>query len=125
MKLKNLFIFDAVAALLFGLAFVFVPDTVASTYGATLNDIAKYLSQLLGAAFIAIGIISWYVRDTPRSETRDAIVLAHMIGDGAGLVIAALAQLAGVLNDLGWSIVVIYAILTIGFAYFHFSDGDN
>ena len=55
------------------------------------------------------------------------ILLANVVGDAVGFVIALLSQLAGVggVNSLGWSTVAIYLLLALGFAYFRFvKSGD-
>jgi hypothetical protein len=43
------------------------------------------------------------------------------IGDAIGFVVALIAQLGGVENELGWSTVAIYLLLAVGFGYFRFA----
>ncbi|MDE3091789.1 MAG: hypothetical protein KGJ80_20645, partial [Chloroflexota bacterium] len=56
------------------------------------------------------------------SQALTAILLANLVGDALGFVLALLGQLAAVggINQLGWSTVVIYLLLALGFAYFQF-----
>lgn len=49
------------------------------------------------------------------------IVLAGLVGNTIGFVVALQGQLKGLANALGWSTAAIYALFTIGFAYFQFS----
>ena len=37
-----------------------------------------------------------------------------------GFIVALIGQLGAVVNNLGWSTVVIYLFLAVGFGYFHF-----
>ena len=118
MKLKTLLIVNAIVALLFGLAFVFLAETFMSFYGTTLSAGGQLIAQLFGAALLGYAVLSWFARDAEESLARKAIVLSLCIGDTVGFVVALLGQLSGVVNSLGWSTVVIYLLLALGFAYF-------
>ena len=120
MRLNTLLVINAVVAAVFGIAFVLVPTQVMSLYGAEVSAALKYTGQLFGAALMAFAVLSWSARNAADSEARRAIVLALFIGDLVGLVVAFLGQLGGVVNALGWSTVVLYLLLTLGFGYFQF-----
>lgn len=120
MTLRNLFIVNAVVALVFGIAFVLVPVPLMSLYGVTLSPAGIIVGRLFGAALIGFGALTWLAKDAAESEARGAIVLALFIGDVIGFVVALLGQLSGVINPLGWSTVVIYLLLALGFGYFQF-----
>jgi hypothetical protein len=68
-------------------------------------------------------VLTWSVRNAPDSEARRAILLALLVGDAVGFIVALIGQLGGVVNALGWLTVVIYLLLAIGFAYFRFAGG--
>jgi hypothetical protein len=121
MKLGNLFAINAVIAGLFGLAFVFAPAQLLAQYGLTIDAGFGVVAQLFGAALLGYAILTWLCRKAGDSDARRAIVLALWISDGIAFVLALIAQLQGMVNSLGWSTVVIYLLLAIGFAYFHFS----
>lgn len=120
MKLSALMVVNAIVAAVFGLGFVFVPGQVTSFYSPEVGATLEYVAQLFGAALLAFAVLTWVARNAPDSEARRAILLALFVGDGVGFVIALIAQLGGVVNALGWSTVVIYALLAIGFGYFRF-----
>jgi hypothetical protein len=42
------------------------------------------------------------------------------VSDGIGFVVGLIAQLRNVVNQVGWSTVVIYLLLALGFGYFQF-----
>jgi hypothetical protein len=85
-----------------------------------VGDAGKLLGQLLGAAFIGMGLIAWLARNERASGALDAILLGFFVSEATGFVIALLGQLSGVSNALGWSTVAIYLLLTLGFGYFRF-----
>jgi len=120
MKLSALMIVNAIIAAVFGLGFVFAPGQVTSLYSPETGAVLEYVAQLLGAALLAFAVLTWFARNVPDSEARRAIVLAMFVGDGVGFVLALIAQIQGIQNAMGWSTVVIYLLLALGFGYFRF-----
>ena len=124
MKLATIFSINAGLALVFGLGFVLMPETLLSSYGIELSEPGLFVGQLLGAAFLGFAIITWLVRNSGESDVLRAIVLAFFIENTIGFVVALKGQLAGLANTLGWSTVAIYALLAVGYGYFQFQK-DN
>lgn len=122
MTLRNFLTVASIVAFAFGLGFVLVPLRLVSLYNVTLNAGGVLVGQLFGAALIGFGVLNWFARTVTDSKGLQAVVLANLVGDVLGFVIAFLGQLAGVggVNQLGWSTVVIYLLLALGFAYFQF-----
>ena len=120
MRLKTLLVINAVVSAVYGLGFVLVPGQVVSLYGVEESAALMYTGQLFGAALIAFAVLTWSARNAVESEARRAIVLALLIGDAVGFIVALIGQLGEVVNALGWSSVGLYLLLTLGFAYFQF-----
>ena len=121
MKLSYLMAVKAVICVVFGIGFVLIPGPMLSLYGVTLNPGGTMMTQLFGAAFILLSILLWFARNAPGSDVAlRAIVLAVVVGDTIGFIVALLAQLSGATNALGWVTVVLYLLLALGFGYFQF-----
>ena len=120
MKFSSLMILNTVIALVFGLAFVLVPGTVFNIYGITPGPDANLAGQYFGTSLITIGLLSLLVRNVSDAAAKGAVVLAFLIGDVIGLIVSIIGTLGGVMNGVGWSAVVIYLVLALGFAYFQF-----
>ena len=121
MKLSQLMSIKAVITLIFGIGFVLVPKAVMALYGVTLDPGGAMMTQFFGASFLLLSIVLWFARNAPYSEvTLQALLLAVVIGDAIGFIIALLAQLSGLPNALGWLNVALYLLLTLGFGYFRF-----
>ncbi len=121
MKLSTMMIINAVVAAVFGVAFVLVPSQLVSLYGIEdASEILLYVGQLLGAAFVGFAVLTWSARNATDSDARRAIVLALLVSDGIGFIVALIGQLADVVNSFGWSTVAIYLLLALGFGYFQF-----
>ena len=122
MKLSTLMVVNALVAAVFGVGFVVVPGQVMSLYGTEVTPQLQYVAQLFGAALLGFAVLTWTARNALDSDARRAIVLALFVGDGIGFVVSLIGQLGGVMNALGWSTVVIYLLLALGFAYFCFAQ---
>ena len=120
MKLSTLFTISAIVTALFGLTFVLVPEASISLYGVTLSPGGALVARLFGAALLGYAVLTWFARNAGESEARKAIILAMVISETIGFIVALLGQLAGVVNALGWSTVAIYLLLALGFGYFQF-----
>lgn len=120
MKLSVLMVINAIVAVLFGIAFVLAAGPLLLLYGITLSPGGAVVARLFGAALIGFAVILWFARNVKESEARRAIVLGFFIEHVIGFIVALLAQLSGVVNNLGWSTVVIYLLLALGFGYFQF-----
>ena len=125
MKLKNLFTIGAIVAILFGLGFLFVPDTVLSLYGISLGAAGLIVAQFLGASYIGYAALTWLARNKEHSEARRAIVLALLVQSAVSLVASLIGQFSGEMNALGWLNVVIFAFFTLGYGYFQFINASD
>ena len=126
MKLSTLMVINSVISTVFGIAFVLIPWQVLSFYGLVQpHPVLNYMGQLFGVSLVTIAVLTWSARNAEASDARNAIVLALLIGDGIGFVVALIAQLGGVVNTLGWSTVAIYLFFTLGYGYFKFSKSSS
>ncbi|MEW5989334.1 MAG: hypothetical protein AB1791_22125 [Chloroflexota bacterium] len=120
MKLSLFLLIAGILGLGFGIALVLMPAGLLALYGMTVDTAGQYVARLFGAALLDLGVLSLMARNAPDSPARQALIMAGVVGNLAGLIVTLLGQLAGVTNALGWSTVVIYLFLTAGFAYFQF-----
>lgn len=124
MGLKILLVITAIVAFVFGIAFIFMPSQVYSQYGIESNLNLNFMGQIFGAALLSLALISWLVRNTTDPVARRAVVVAFFIGETVGFIVSLIAQIRGAMNALGWSVVAIYLLLALGFAYFTFKKSS-
>ncbi len=120
MSLKTLMIIKAIVCLTLGSVLLLVPGFLYSFFGATLNDAGVFAAREYGAALIGMLLLTWYARNAAESQARRAIILDLFIYDAIGVVITLIATLSGVLNWLGWAVVVLYLFFAVGYGYFWF-----
>ncbi len=118
MKFRTLMIIKAVVCLALGVPIVFMPNFTYSLFGTTLGPGGSVAAQEYGASLLGALMITWFARNAQPSETRRAIALGYFVYDAIGVVVALIATLAGVMNLLGWSVVVLYLFFTAGFGWF-------
>jgi hypothetical protein len=120
MKLSTLMVVKAVVCLGFGILLLAIPGLLMSLYGVTLDQGGVLMARLYGASLLGNLLLTWFSRNDPGSEALRAAVLGLFVYDAVGLIVALVAVLSGVMNALGWSVVAIYLLLTVGYGYFQF-----
>lgn len=118
MRLNLLMATKAIICLIVGIALVLIPTTVVAWFGVTLDAAGTYVARLFGSAFLVLAVLLWTVRSVTNEETQNDIVVAVFAGDAIGLIVSLFHQLSNTVNSLGWLIVAVYLLLTLGFGYF-------
>jgi hypothetical protein len=120
MKLSTLLVITAVVALIFGILFVLVPTTMLSIYGLTQGPAEALVAQYFGTSLIFAGLVAWLMRKVTDASAQRAVVLGFLITDVLGVIISLIGTLSGTMNSVGWTVVIIYLLLAIGFASIQF-----
>ena len=129
MKLRNLFVVNTIVALIFAAGLLFAPKTMLDLFGlnvsAGVSNSARMnlVTQLLGAALIVPGLISWFGRDMADANARRSVAMSLFVFDVIGLLVSLfVGMLPKVMATTGWSIVGLFLILALGYAYFLFMN---
>jgi hypothetical protein len=115
MKLKHLFVVNAVINVSYGLAFIVAPVWLMSLHEAVVTPAGVLMARLFGAAILGTGLLLWQLR---ADETSHAVVVARSYvvpALVAGLIFMH-ATLTGVVNWMGWSVVAIYLVFAAAYA---------
>ena len=118
MSFKNLMVIKALVCLGFGILLLAIPDKLLSIFGATLGDGGMFTAREYGASLFGNLFLCYFAKNAGESDARRAIILALFVYDLIAFVMTAITVISGVLNPLGWSIVLIYLFFTLGFGYF-------
>jgi len=120
MKLSDFLLLKSLISFVYALGALLIPGLLIVFHGRTADEMGQLLGRYYGALLFGIGLICWFIRNAPDSEMRRSILLALFIADAFGFVIALSAQLAGMLNLLGWVDATIWLILVLGLGYYRF-----
>jgi hypothetical protein len=118
MKLNTLFIITGILGLFFGLLTLLVPGGFSEFYGGSLTDAGKFDTQLQGAAYLGFAFLLFFVVKAKEAAARKAVVIGSIVHFVIGLIVSLKWQLAGTVNVWGWSTIIIFALLLLGYLYF-------
>ena len=117
MTFRTLLIIKAVVCLVFGIFLLLAPGVLLGLLGTALNEGGTFTAREYGAALVGTLLLTWFAKDVKAADARRAILLDLLIYDLIGVVITFLVVLSGVLNVLGWAILVVYLFFTVGAGY--------
>ena len=124
MKLKHLFTINIFFAAFFGISCTLFAGWVLRLYGLVLEPGSLWTTRLVGGSILGFATLMWFGRRTESREARRAIAMALLVQDTVGIHASLAVQLGGSINALGWSNLVLYGALALGYAYFLFVKPD-
>ena len=120
MKLRHLFTINLFIAAFFGLACAVFPAWSLRLYGLALDPGDIWMTRLVGGSILGFATLMAFGRTSASAEARRAIALALLVQDVVGLLASLEIQLKGSVNALGWSNLLLYGLLALGYAWFRF-----
>lgn len=120
MNLRTLFSINIPISIFFGGTCLFWPNWFLSLYGVDLTPPGVFMTQLAGAAYLGFAVLAFHARASESKDFRLALALALFIQDFIGTIISIYGQITGLFNILGWTTVLVYLFLAIGYGYFRF-----
>jgi hypothetical protein len=117
MTYKAIMVIKAVVCLVFGIILMAIPGALVSLLGAELTAGGAFTAREYAASLFGNMILTWFARNSAHSDARHAIILALFVYDLIGFIMTLITTLAGVLNPLGWLVVIVYLFFTITFGY--------
>jgi hypothetical protein len=121
MRLRSFLLFGTVVALLFALALLLGPAVILKFFGLTGSATEVLLAQLIGAALIGAGVLSWFAKDFTEGQAIQGAVVSLFIANAVAFVVSLLAVLGKVTKGgSAWIVVILFLIFAAGFAYFQF-----
>jgi hypothetical protein len=107
----------AVVAILYGIGFVLIPQSLAVLYGVPPDPYVILNARFFGSALLALGVIAWFGRDFGDWSAVRGVLIGAAVGDVVGGLINIWATIQGLLNALAWSSTILYALLLVGALY--------
>lgn len=127
MKLRNLFVVNTIVALVFAAGLLLAPKPMLGLFGlnagggVSANNTINLVTQLLGAALLVPGLLSWFARDMSEAGARRSVAVTLFVFDAVGFLVSLfVGMIPKVMSVTGWSIVGLFFVLALGYAYFLF-----
>ena len=123
MNYKSIFAINAVAAGLFGAAFLILPDFVLSQFNAEIYVIVIYLCRFFGGTLLLLAWFLWLLKDHTNLKLQKSIATVLLGYSAAGFVLAIMGMSRssiGVLRTNGWALLVVYGLFALMYGYLLF-----
>ncbi len=102
---------------IFGLAFLFAPEETINLLNIKIDQ--SYVIQLMGSAFIALGIINWMARSIVLGGIYGRAII---VGNLLNYLTGSFVLIKNASNLISIVLLCIYLIFTILFGFLLFSD---
>ncbi len=119
MKLSGFLFLKAVVTLIFGMAFLLITGGIMAIFGVALDEAGLFMARFVGVGMIGLALICFSEKNKPPRDLK-GILFSLFITDTIGFIVALQLQLSGLMNFLGWLVVLIWLSLALGLGYFRF-----
>jgi hypothetical protein len=118
MKRSTFFVLRAVIALAYAVPALIVPGWLLPLYGIDAEPGALLMARFVGVGLLAVGLLLLFARNLEHQPTLRIIMGSFLAAELVGMGVAIVGTVAGPFNTLGWTIVLIYGSMSLGYAYF-------
>ncbi|MDX1614073.1 MAG: hypothetical protein R3300_07155 [Candidatus Promineifilaceae bacterium] len=120
MGIRNFLLLRAIIALAYAIGLLIIPAQLLQLYGVVPDVGSIAMSRFLAVELVAVGVLCLLARSLGDWSALRAVMQALLISEVIGLMVAVVVTTTGAFNALGWSIVVIYGSMSLGYVYFLF-----
>lgn len=125
MKSRWFLLAKAVIAILTGIGMLFLPATFGAWFGLSTSPAVAAMARLFGATMVGIALICYFASGARASAFRRKTILSLFVCDTIGFIVQLVAQLGALFAALGWILVVLWALLALGLAYFYLVEPEE
>lgn len=116
--MNALFLVYLIVEVIFGIGFLFVPGFMMGPMGVTLDVTSTTFARLFGSLLISVPVLLFFARKSSSSEFRAGVLYCIFIYLLASTIILLITQINGLMNAMGWSIVILHVVFLIWFGYY-------
>jgi len=116
--MKTLFLVYMIVETIFGIGFLFVPGLLMGPMGLTLDETSTTFARLLGTLILSIPVLLFFARKSSSSEFKRGVVYSLFIYLLLSTVLLLITQLNGLMNTMGWGIVILHLAFMIWVGYY-------
>jgi hypothetical protein len=93
--------------------------------GVTLDETSTTFARMFGSLLISIPILVFFARKSSSTEFKRGVIYCGFIYLLASTVVLLITQIKGLMNAMGWSIVILHLVFTLWFGYFLIKPGKR
>jgi hypothetical protein len=123
--MKTLFLVYLIVEAIFGIGFLIFPSFLMDPMGVTLDETSTSFARMFGSLLISIPVLIFFARKSTNSEFRKGVVYCVCVYLFASTIILLITEIKGLMNALGWSIVLLHLIFFLWFGYYALTYKSN
>jgi hypothetical protein len=116
--MKTLFLTYLIVEAIFGIGFLFAPGLLMGPMGVTLDETSSTFARLLGTLILSIPVLLFFARKSSSIEFKSGVIYSTFIYLLLSTVLLLITQLKGLMNAMGWGIVILHMVFMIWFGYY-------
>jgi hypothetical protein len=116
--MNTLFLVYLIVEAVFGIGFTLAPGLLMDPMGVTLDETSTTFARLLGSLIISIPVLLFFARKSASTEFRRGVIYSIFTYLFASTIILLITQIKGLMNGMGWSIVILHLIFMVWFGYY-------
>ena len=123
--MNTLFLVYLIVEAIFGIGFLFVPELVMAPMGVTLDETSTTMARMFGSLLISIPVLVFFARKSSSTEFKRGVMYCVFIYLLASTIILLITQINGLMNSMGWSIVILHLVFMLLFGYYLLMPGKR
>jgi len=116
--MKTLFLVYMIVEAIFGFGFLFVPGTLMGPMGVTFDETSLTFAKMFGSLIISIPVLMFFARRSANLEFKKGVIYCASVYLFVSTIILLITQIKGLMNSLGWSIVLLHFAFFLWFGYY-------
>jgi hypothetical protein len=121
--MNTLFLVYLIVETIFGIGFLFVPGLMMDPMGVTLDETSITFARLFGSLIISIPVLLFLARKSANTEFKRGVVYSIFIYLLLSTTILLITQIKGLMNSMGWGIVILHLVFMLWFGYYLLKSG--
>ncbi len=121
--MNALFLVYLIVEAIFGIGFLLAPALIMGPMGVTLDETSTTFARLFGTLIISIPVLMFFVRKSASTEFRRGVVYCVFTYLLLSTILLLITQLKGLMNPMGWSIVILHFVFMLWFGYYLINQG--
>jgi hypothetical protein len=116
--MKTLFLAYMIVEAIFGIGFLFAPALLMGPMGVTLDETSTTFARLLGTLILSIPVLLFFARKSSSTEFKTGVAYSVFIYLLLSTGLLLITQINGLMNVMGWGIVILHMAFMIWFGYY-------
>ena len=121
--MNTLFLVYLIVEAIFGIGFLFVPGLLMDPMGVILDETSTTFARMVGSLIISLPVLLFFARKSTSSEFKRGVVYCIFIYLLASTIILIITQIKGLMNAMGWSIIILHLVFMLWFGYYLINQG--